>query len=138
MLKGKILEESSRTVWAEFKPGFQVEIKYSPRGKLGKIYEQATVKEWDPKGFMKSTVDSKKLYELMAKDLMVGWRGLTPGILRTMVDMESYPDSEVPYSAEDAAELLEKAYDFDGWVQKITTDLEIFEAARRAAETKNS
>lgn len=138
MLKGKIKDDSQRTCWAEFKDGFQVEIKYSPRGKLQKIYEQATTREWDPKGFSKNSIDAKKLYELMAKEIVVNWRGLTPDILRKMVDMEKYPDGEIPYSPDDAVELLEKAYDFDTWVQKITTDLEIFEASRRAAETKNS
>lgn len=138
MLKGKIKDESSRTVWAEFKPGFQVEIKYSPRGKLQKLYEQATAREWDSKGFAKSSIDAKKLYELMAKEVVVGWRGLTPEVLRSLVDMDSYPDTDVEYSVDDAVELLSKVYDFDTWVQRITADMEIFEAARRAAEIKNS
>ena len=37
-----------------------------------------------------------------------------------------------------SSELLAKAFDFDIWVQQVATDLECFESARRAAETKNS
>jgi hypothetical protein len=54
-----------------------------------------------------------------------------------MLDLENYPEEE-PYSKESCVELLKGAYDFDRWVQHIATEIELFEASRRAEVTKNS
>lgn len=138
-LKGLILDRSDRTVWAEYRDGFEVEIRYLPRARLRGMLDRAARREWDSKNHRATeTIDGEKFARLMAEEVVAGWRGLTPEVLKKMVDMQSYPDSDVPYSAEDCAELLQKAYGFDTWVQQICSDLEAFEAARRAAEEKNS
>lgn len=139
MLKGKIKENSDLTVWAKYKEGFEVEIRYLSRDQLRKIMDQCKKTDWDPKTHqIKESLDSDKFYRQQAEHVVVDWRGLTPPVLKNIVDMEPYPETEVPYSVEDCAELLSKAYDFDLWVQQISSDLEYFEASRRASEVKNS
>jgi len=139
MLKGNIKDHSGKTVWAEYKDGFEVEIRYLPRGALNRILEDSKKKTWDPAAaiFLEKR-DDGRFYQLVAERILVNWRGLKPEVLKKLVDMESYPETEVPFSVEDAAELLEKAYELDLWVQRIATNLEYYEATRRAAEEKNS
>jgi hypothetical protein len=138
MLKGKIKDTSDKKVLAEFRDGFKVEIRYTPRGRVQRIVEESMVTEMDPRTFTQKTRrDNDKFFTLMATEIVIGWSGLSAKVLRSMIEMEDYPD-ELPYSIEDAAELLAKAYDFDAWVQNIATHLECFDTARRAAETKNS
>ncbi len=139
MLKTIINEESTRTVWAEFKDGFCVEIRYSPRAQIKRMVERCQVREYDRATHLpKERIDHAKLYDAISREVIVNWRGLTPAVLRTMVDLKETPTEEIPYSPEDAAELLARAYDFDFWVQQVAADLEYFEAARRASETKKS
>lgn len=137
MLKGNIKDESSRTVWAEFKPGFEVQIRFITRAHAERIVTAARSKQWNPgaAAFLEMA-DDAKYCEIAGREMIVGWRGLTPDVLRTMVDMESYPNAEVPYSPEDAAELLDKADIFEGWVKGIARNLEYFQAARRAEQPR--
>jgi predicted RND superfamily exporter protein len=141
MLKGKIKDRSTKTVWVEFRDGFQVEIRYTPLGLAQSLVENSIVTRLDTKTMVETTErDNEKFYLALATEALVGWRGLTPEVLRKMVEMEEddYPAEEVPYSIEDAVELLAKAYDFNKWVQRIAATLECFQIERRAAETKNS
>ncbi len=139
MLKGQIKERSERTVWAEYKDGFEVEIRYTPRGRLRRLVEEAHRQKWDPVTHQRtSELDREKFYNLIAQEIVVNWRGLTPEVLKKLVEMDCYPAEEVPYTKEDCAEILAHAYDFDLWVQDLSASLDHFEAARRAAEEKNS
>lgn len=139
MLKGRIKDKSELTVWAEYKDGFALQIRYTPRTKLRQITDACKNRQWDPKTHqLVEVVDNEKFYRRVAEELVINWRGLTPPVLRKLVDMEPYPEIEAPYSVEDCAELLSEAYDLDLWVQQIASDLEYYDAARRAAEEKNS
>ncbi len=139
LLKGKIEKFSSRTAWVQYKETFELEIRLMTRAHGAEILESCQVRTWNPStaSYM-VTVDGDKYYEAIGRDIVRNWRGLTPEILRTLVDMKEYPAEEVPYSPEDAAELLSKANGLDQWVQNVAKNMEFFEAARRAAETKNS
>ena len=134
MLAGK--KQIEKTVWAEYKGGFEVEIRYTPRAKLRVLSERAQVREWHNHQ-MRETLDSKKYSALVANEVVVGWRGLTDKVLRQMVLLDDYPP-DVPFSIDECAWLLEAAYDFDLWVQNVATEVEYFDAARRAEEQKNS
>ncbi len=139
MLKGKIKDRSDRRVWAAYRDGFQLEIRHTPRAHSQSIADRAKKEEWDNAiGAYAPSIDKEKYYQLIAAEVIMDWRGLTPEVLRTLVDMESYPDAEVPYSQEDAAELLAKVQGLDVWVQTLARNLDHYEQQRRAAEIKNS
>jgi len=139
MLKGKINSRSEKRVWAAYKGSFEVEIRHVPRPQSREITERCQKREWDNGvGGYTQVLDTDKYYDALAREVITDWRGLKPELLRTMVDMESYPESDVPYSPEDAVELLKNVHGFDVWVQTIARNLDYHEAARRAAELKNS
>lgn len=139
MLKGKIKEKSERTVWAEFKDGWQLKLRFVTANEMNAMLRDASIKEWDVvRGVEKSKFDERKYAELLAERVIKDWRGLSPDVLRRVVDMDDYPAEDLPYSTDDAAELLLSAHELASWVTKIIHDLEVFDAARRAEETKNS
>jgi hypothetical protein len=130
--------ESEKTIWANYRGGFDVEIRYAPRAKMRRIIDDCRVREWDPKTHQPiERADDEKFFKRVAEEIVVNWRGLTADVLRGMLDLENYPEEE-PYSKESCVELLKGAYDFDRWVQHIATEIELFEASRRAEVTKNS
>jgi hypothetical protein len=117
MLKGNIKEKSDRTCWMEFRDGFFIELRHLPDRRWFQIQDKSKVH-----GFNRIThlpevkTDREKLYRLFADATIVNWRGLTADVLRTMVDMGSYPEEEVSYTPEDAFELVYKeALAEEGW-----------------------
>lgn len=135
----KIKESSERTVWAEFSDGFLVEIRHVTQSDMRKIREQSQVRQWDPKTHQRvEEADTQKFYELFGKRAIVTWKGLTGDLLRDWVDMDEYPEGEVPYAPETAVELLLGFGRFDTFVTMISQDLEAAEAVRKATITKNS
>jgi hypothetical protein len=135
----KIKESSDRTVWAEFSDGFLVEIRHVTQADMRKIREQSQVRQWDPKTHQRvEEADTQKFYELFGKRAIVTWKGLTGDLLRAWVDMDEYPEGEVPYSSETAAELLLGFGRFDTFVTMVSQDLEAAEAVRKATVVKNS
>lgn len=126
-----------RTLWAEYLPGFRVQLRYVPREQLRRISERCKIQEWDKRTHQSTErSDQKKWCEEFAKDVLIGWEGLTPDVLKQMVDLEEYPTGPSPYTVEDATFLLLKAYDFDLWCQQLVTDLAAFVAAEEADRTK--
>src|SRR5262245_10934137 len=134
MLAGK--KQVEKTVWAEYKDGFAVEIRFIPRSRQRDLVERAQSREWVDHQ-MKESTDRKKYSELVAKEVIANWRGLTADVLRKMVVLDQYPE-EVPFTIEDCAWLLHEAYDFDVWIAHISSQIQYFDAARRAEEAKNS
>jgi hypothetical protein len=124
------LKQRESTVWAEYKDGFEVELRFTPRAKLRTITERSLVREW-VEHQMRQAPDQKKYAEIVAKEVIVNWRGLTGDVLRQMVLLDDYP-ADVPFSVEDCAWLLTTAYNFDIWVQQVSTEIEYFAAARKA------
>lgn len=136
MLKGKIKDKSDRTIWAEFKHGWEIKLRHTTRAEFQKLCERASNSIW--KGAEEKRIDPKEFAAIVGKEVIVDWRNLTPDALRKLVEMDEYPLAELSYSAEDAAELLDKVPGLDAWVIEITGKWEYFDAARRAEETKNS
>lgn len=136
MLKGKIKDRSERTIWAEWKHGWQLQLRFVTKTEFQKLYDRAISREWD-KGFEKAVFNDGKFSELIGREVIVGWRNLTPDALRKLVELDDYPAEDLPYSADDAAELVQKLAGLQEWVVKVCADWEIFDAARRAEETKN-
>ena len=137
MLSGK--QQIQRTVWAEFKSGFEVEISYLPRAKLADIATRAQVQRWDHNSNQAvASVDNKKYRDAIAKEVVKGWRGLTLNVLKQIVLLDEYPDAEVPYTFDDCVWLLEQSAEFENWVGTVATHAALYHAERRAEETKNS
>jgi len=136
MLSGRVQVE--KTVWAEFRPGFDVEVRYLTRQKQSALFNDCQRRTWDAgAGRETATLDPAKFRRALAEQVVAGWRGLTAAALREIVLIDDYPD-DVPFSAEDCVWLLEQSSEFENWVQTVATHAALYHAERRAAETKNS
>lgn len=137
MLKGR--KQTERTVWVEYKDGFELEVRYSNRDRAREFLTRCTIQEWDvATRQFREKVDNKKYARLLAEEVIANWRGLTPPVLKQMVLLDEYPEIEVPFSVDDAEWLLNEAAGFDLWVQQVSHEIAIFNAVRRSEEVKNS
>jgi hypothetical protein len=139
MFREKNKTSGERTLWAEYREGFEVQLRYVPREHLRRIMERCKIQEWDKRTHQSTErSDPKKWAQEFAREVMVDWKGLTPAVLRVMVELAEYPEGPAPFSVEDAAYLLFHAYDFDLWAQQVSADLGAFVAAEEAEQTKKS
>lgn len=132
MLKAK--KKSDRVMVAEFRPGFEVHLRYVPERRLAQLREQATRTRWVDHQVQKD-VDDETFYELCAKEMIAGWSGLTGRELRALVDLEDCPyadHDEVPYSEQHAFVLLYHCAEFDVWCTRHCKALEEFIAVEDA------
>ncbi|MBM2838802.1 MAG: hypothetical protein HW415_1427 [Deltaproteobacteria bacterium] len=118
-----------------FEGKFDINLAYIPRDEMRKILDKCkrTV-------FVKhqptEEVDSEKLVVSLAK-CIVGWEGLTVGVVATMIPIEvpeGQEAEEVPCTEENKLVLLRRAYGFEIFVQTAATDLS---ALKQEAERKN-
>ena len=128
----------SPTIWAEYKDGFEICLRFIDRDELRKKVKRATVSSWDPKTHQKEEKVDEKKYAAELADVILDWRGLSPRVLRSLVVSESRPTENTPYSPQRAEELMRKAYHFDAWVQSTVTELELFNAYEDAELKKKS
>lgn len=136
MLEGK--KQIERTVWAEFKPGFEVEIRYASRDRWAEIAARSQIRRWN--GALRAEVsatDPAKFRRHIVEALVVSWRGLTREVLEKLVLLDDYPD-EVPFSAADCEWLMEQSAEFENWLCTVAGEAALYNAERRAAEIKNS
>lgn len=135
----KIKESSERTVWAEYGDGFTVEVRHVTTSERRKMHENARKRDWDKRTHKQvDEADNEKFYSAFAKRAIVNWKGLTGDLLRRWVEMDEYPEGEVPYSQEAAAELMIGFGKFDEFITLVSSDLEMAEAIRKADLVKNS
>jgi hypothetical protein len=128
MLKAKL--KSDRIMTAEFRDGILVDLRYVPERRFAALREKATKTKWVDHQVQKE-VDDEKFYELCAKEMIAGWRGLTGRHLKELVDLEDYPyadEEEVPYTEQHAFVLLYHCAEFDVWCTKHCKALEEFVA----------
>lgn len=135
----KIKDKSDRTVWAEFGDGFEVEVRHVTQSERNRMRDSSGKREWDPKTHKRTDeFDRDAFYRKFSDRAVVTWTGLTGNLLRKWVDMEEYPDGEVPHSQEVAAALMLGFGAFDEFVTMVSGDLEAAEAMRTATVVKNS
>lgn len=75
--------------------------------------------ELDEEGFMREYVPS----------IIKGWEGLNAQTVQEFVIVNSSdPDQEIPYTPENAYELLTNSQDLDTWVSEQISDIENFQS----------
>lgn len=64
---------------------------------------RSRVKTWKAKAnAIVERFDEVAYRDIVAREVIVDWRGLTPERLEKLILLEKYPETEVPYSVEDA------------------------------------
>lgn len=113
--------------------GFEVEVAAMSRELSRKLKEQSEVTKIDPKHRIPvKELDEDTFIDKFAAAAVKGWKGLKykhlPDLL--LVDLkgmdEEALEQEVPYSHEDAIELIKGSQVFDNWLNEQVFSLQLF------------
>ena len=136
----KSLLVNSKTTWVEFPglDGFEVELANLSRKELLALRKRCTENKFNRKtrGFEESLNDEKFVKEF-TESTVKNWRGLKLVYLEDLllVDLKGQEeDSLLPYSHENAQQLVENSSEFDNWLNEVVFDLDNF----RSSEPRNS
>jgi hypothetical protein len=128
----KKLMVDTKDAWVEYPGlrGFEVQIANLSRPELVSLRKRCTFQKFDRKTRQPvEELDDKKFVSEFTKATVKDWRGLTLGKLEQLVLVDiagQSPDTEVPFSQEDAELLVENSSDFDQWLNEVVFDLENF------------
>ena len=140
----KNLLVSSKTTWVEF-PGlddFEVELANLSRKELLALRKRCTENKFNRKtrGFEESLDDEKFVKEFTAATVK-GWKGLKLEYLEDLllVDLSGQDSkAELPYSDENAQQLVENSSEFDNWLNEVVFDLDNFRSDRKGNDTEEA
>jgi len=110
--------------------GFTIDLCYLAREELVKLRNRCVTQKLNKKtrGFEEMLDDEKFLTEY-TKAVIKGWKGLKVKYLQKMVLIDAGsldPETELPFSLENAELLMQNSTGFDQWVTETTQDLENF------------
>jgi hypothetical protein len=120
---------------------FYVSLSYLSREKLLKIRNRAMVVKFNKRSRQREEeIDNDKFLEEYAREVVKGWRGLTLRELSRILPVETAGQDltkEIPYSEEDALELLRNSTIFDQFVTDSMNDFEAWETEKSESQQKN-
>ena len=134
----KSLLVDSKTTWVEF-PGldnFEVELANLSRKELVALRKRCTTNKFNRKtrAFEESLDDDKFLVEF-TNATVKDWKNLKLGYLEDLVLVElgkNDPNMLLPYTEENAQQLVENSNEFDNWLNEVVFDLDHFRSAEQA------
>jgi hypothetical protein len=122
--------------------GFFVKVAYVDRETLTKIRNASLEYKFNKGTRQREEVsNTDKFLELYAEKAIKGWRGLKFKHLPTLYPADiagEKPDKEIPYTPEDALELLQVSVDFDRFITDTQENLDSFSRTDKEEEVKNS
>jgi hypothetical protein len=139
----KNLMVTDKTVDVQFPDSdtFYVSLAYLSREKLVKVRNRSLVVKFNKRSRQREEeVDNDKFLEEYARAVVKSWRGLTIRELSKLMPIETTGanlEQDVPYSEEDALELLRNSTIFDQFVTDTMNDFEVFENEKSADAVKN-
>ena len=138
-----LLVTGDKTIDVEFPEldGFVVTISYVPREDLLKIRNQALVYKFNKRTRQREEeVDNDKFVEAYSERVIKGWKGLKVKHLPKLlpVDISNMnSEDDIPYSGEEALDLLKNSSIFDQFITDTVNDIEKFSVQKKEAEIKN-
>ena len=140
----KNLLVNSKTTWVEFPglDGFEVELANLSRKELLALRKRCTENKFNRKtrGFEESLNDEKFVKEF-TESTVKNWRGLKLSYLEDLllVDLSGQDSkAELPYSDENAQQLVENSSAFDNWLNEVVFDLDNFRSDRKGNDTEEA
>ena len=134
----KSLLVDSKTTWVEFPglDGFEVELANLSRKELVALRKRCTQNKFNRKTrAFEEVLDDDKFLEQFTNATVKSWRGLKLKYLEDLVLVElgsNDPEKEMPYTKENAIQLVENSNEFDNWLNEVVFDLEHFRSAEQA------
>jgi hypothetical protein len=133
----KSLLVDSKTVWVEFPglDGFEVELANLSRKELVALRKRCTQNKFNRKtrAFEESLDDNKFVKEFTSATVK-NWKGLKLNYLEdlVLVDLQGQDGTkEMPYSIQNALQLVENSSEFDNWLNEVVFDLENFRTSEQ-------
>ena len=134
----KSLLVDSKTTWVEF-PGldnFEVELANLSRKELVALRKRCTTNKFNRKtrAFEEQLDDDKFLVEF-TNATVKDWKNLKLGYLEDLVLVElgsNNPNTLLPYTEENAQQLVENSNEFDNWLNEVVFDLDHFRTGEQA------
>jgi hypothetical protein len=121
--------------------GFVVHVNYVGRDKMMKIRNSALVYKFNKRTRQREEeVDNDKFLEAYTEATIKGWKGLTVKGLSQLIPVDTSkmnPSQEIPYSQEDALDLVKNSTIFDQFITDTLNDFDNFEQTRKETEEKN-
>lgn len=110
---------------------FHVELAYASKFVLNQIREVAREIHGNPRtGAKEERLNEDKLRNEYARQIILGWKGLTPAkaddLLPGLEFSESEKDKNIPFTHDIALALLEASLEFEAWVIDIATEVQNF------------
>ena len=134
----KSLLVDSKTTWVEF-PGldnFEVELANLSRKELIALRKRCTTNKFNRKTrAFEEQLDDEKFVKEFTDATVKSWKGLKLAYLEDLVLVEigsNEPNSLLPYTLENAHQLVENSNEFDNWLNEVVFDLEHFRSAEQA------
>lgn len=107
--------------------GFVVTLGYMSKDKSKKIYDRATTTKFSKISHkIEEDIDSDLFLKLYTKELIKGWSGLKLAYLLELLPVDlggEDPEDLLPYSEENAIDLMKNSTDFDNWLSSIVADV---------------
>ena len=134
----KSLLVDSKTTWVEFPglDGFEVELANLSRKELIALRKRCTQNKFNRKTrAFEEVLDDDKFVKEFTDSTVKTWKGLRLKYLEDLVLVElgnNEPESMLPYSQENAQQLVENSNEFDNWLNEVVFDLEHFRSTEQA------
>jgi hypothetical protein len=134
----KSLLVDSKTTWVEFPglDGFEVELANLSRKELIALRKRCTQNKFNRKTrAFEESLDDDKFVKEFTDATVKKWKGLKLKFLEDLVLVElgnNEPNSMLPYTTENAQQLVENSNEFDNWLNEVVFDLEHFRSAEQA------
>ena len=134
----KSLLVDSKTTWVEFPglDGFEVELANLSRKELIALRKRCTQNKFNRKTrAFEEVLDDDKFVKEFTEATVKSWKGLKLKFLEDLVLVElgsNEPESMLPYTDENAQQLVENSNEFDNWLNEVVFDLEHFRSAEQA------
>jgi len=134
----KSLLVDSKTTWVEFPglDGFEVELANLSRKELIALRKRCTSNKFNRKTrAFEEKLDDEKFLEHFTNATVKGWKNLKLGYLEDLVLVElgsNDSNTLLPYTAENAQQLVENSNEFDNWLNEVVFDLDHFRSAEQA------
>ena len=134
----KSLLVDSKTTWVEFPglDGFEVELANLSRKELIALRKRCTQNKFNRKTrAFEEVLDDDKFIKEFTEATVKSWKGLKLSYLEDLVLVElgsNEPESMLPYTDENAQQLVENSNEFDNWLNEVVFDLDHFRSAEQA------
>jgi hypothetical protein len=138
----KNLLVDTKTTWVEF-PGlenFEVELANLSRKELVALRKRCTQNKFNRKTRQfEEQLDDDKFVIHFTEATVKGWKNLKLKYLEdlVLVDLKGQdPEADMPYTPENAKELVENSTEFDNWLNEVVFDLENFRTQEQEEDKK--